>query len=660
MKIRQILSIGCFLWILASLRLAAQQPEIQPLPIDPKVRYGQLNNGLTYYIRHNAQPKDRADFFIAQNVGSILEDENQRGLAHFLEHMAFDGTKNFPGHGMDEFTESIGMRGGENFNAYTSFDETVYMIMNAPVTRESIVDSCLLILHDWSGFITLADTAIEKERGVIREEWRTRQDAQARIWEQQLPKMFPDNKYAYRMPIGTIDVINNFKPDELRDYYKKWYRPDLQGIIIVGDIDVDKVEAAVKRIFADIPAPVNPAKREYTEVADNDKPLVSIATDKEASNMVLSIFYKHDKMPKELYATAAGLMKDYMENVVETMINERFAEMMQKADPPFVAAQASDGDFMIAKTKGAFTVAALVKEGEIDKALDALVTETERVKRYGFTASEYDRARINVLKQYESLFNDRDKQKNRSYTNEYVRHFTDGGYIPGIETEYQLISQIAPQIPIEQVNQYAQSLIGDKNIVIGLTGPDKADIKYPTEAQLLEDFIKAQQLPVKPYEETVSNEPLIPELPAPGKIREMKTDPLFGATVLTLDNGIKVVLKHTDFKKDEILMTATSPGGSTLFGAKDIDNLKVFNDVITLGGAGNFSATDLNKVLAGKKVSCSPSIGLNTENVNGYAAPADLKTLFELVYLYFTAPRMDEEAYTSFENRMIAQLKTWN
>ena len=510
MKIRQILSIGCFLWILASLRLAAQQPEIQPLPIDPKIRYGQLNNGLTYYIRHNAQPKDRADFFIAQNVGSILEDENQRGLAHFLEHMAFDGTKNFPGHGMDEFTESIGMRGGENFNAYTSFDETVYMIMNAPVTRESIVDSCLLILHDWSGFITLADTAIEKERGVIREEWRTRQDAQARIWEQQLPKMFPDNKYAYRMPIGTIDVINNFKPDELRDYYKKWYRPDLQGIIIVGDIDVDKVEAAVKRIFADIPAPVNPAKREYTEVADNDKPLVSIATDKEASNMVLSIFYKHDKMPKELYATAAGLMKDYMENVVETMINERFAEMMQKADPPFVAAQASDGDFMIAKTKGAFTVAALVKEGEIDKALDALVTETERVKRYGFTASEYDRARINVLKQYESLFNDRDKQKNRSYTNEYVRHFTDGGYIPGIETEYQLISQIAPQIPIEQVNQYAQSLIGDKNIVIGLTGPDKADIKYPTEVQLLEDFIKAQQLPVKPYEETVSNEPLIP------------------------------------------------------------------------------------------------------------------------------------------------------
>ena len=362
-------------------------------------------------------------------------------------------------------------------------------------------------------------------------------------------------------------------------------------------------------------------------------------------------------MPHELYATAAGLMKDYMENVIETMINERFAEMMQKANPPFVAAQASDGDFMIAKTKGAFTVAALVEEGGLKRALDALVTETERVKRYGFTASEYDRARINVLKQYESLFNDRDKQKNRSFTNEYVRHFTDGGYIPGIETEYQLISGIAPQIPVEQVNQYVKDLIGDKNIVIGLTGPDKEGMKYPTEAQLLEDFIQAQQLPVEPYEETVSNEPLIPGLPAPGQIKETKTDPLFGATVLTLGNGIKVVLKHTEFKKDEILMTATSPGGSTLFGAKDIDNLKVFNDVITLGGVGNFSATDLNKVLAGKKVSCSPSIGLNTENVNGYAAPSDLKTLFELVYLNFTAPRMDEEAYTSFEGRMIAQLK---
>lgn len=657
MKFRQILSIGCFLWIWAAFQLAAQQPEMQPLPIDPQVRYGKLDNGLTYYIRHNEQPKDRADFYIAQNVGSILEDENQRGLAHFLEHMAFGGTKNFPGKAMDEYTQSIGMRMGENFNAYTSFDETVYMIMNAPTTRESMVDSCLLILHDWSGFITLADTAIEKERGVIREEWRTRQDAQARLWEQQLPRMLPDNKYAHRMPIGTIDVINNFKPDELRAYYKKWYRPDLQAVIIVGDINVDEVEAAVKRIFADIPAPANAAKRELTEVADNDQPLVSIAKDKEASDLILSIFYKHDKMPTEMYASAAGLIKDYMEQVVETMMNDRFEEMLQKANPPFVAAQASDGDFMVAKTKAAFSVAALVKDNEIGKALDALVMETQRVKRYGFTASEYERARINVLKQYETIFNDRDKQKNRSYTNEYVHHFTDGGYIPGIEMEYTLISQIAPQIPVEEINRYAQGLIGEKNIVISLMGPDKPDIQYPSDSQLLEDFMRAEQLPVEPYQETVSNEPLISMLPAPGKIKDSRVDPLFGATVITLSNGIKVVLKHTDFKKDEILMTATSPGGSSLFGTKDIDNLKVFNDVISLGGLGNFSAIDLNKVLAGKQVSCSPSLGLSTQSLNGSSTPADLQTLFELIYLNFTAMRMDEEAYKSYENRMIAQLK---
>ena len=619
-------------------QLAAQQQELQPLPIDPQVRYGKLPNGLTYYIRHNEQPKERADFYIAQNVGSMLEEENQRGLAHFLEHMAFNGSKNFPDKGMDEFTQSIGMRMGENFNAYTSFDETVYMIMNAPVTRESVVDSCLLILHDWSGFITLADSAIDKERGVIREEWRTRQDAQARIWEQQLPKIYPDSRYAHRMPIGTIDVIDNFKPDELRDYYHKWYRPDLQAIIIVGDINVDQVETAVKRIFADIPAPVNAAPRPLFEVPDNDMPLISVATDKEASNTILSISYKHDKMPQDMYGTIAGLVKDYIQSVAATMMNERFNEMVQKANPPFVAAQASDGDFMISKTKGAWSVAALVKDNEVDSAMNALVTETQRVKQFGFTPSEYDRARINVLKQYESLYNDRDKQRNSTFTKEYVRHFTEGGYIPGIETEYALIGQVAQAVPVEQVNKYIQDMIGDTNIVISLTGPEKEGLSYPTDEELLRDFMKAQQIPVEPYRETLSDEPLIPSLPAPGKITESKEDPLFGATVLTLSNGIKVVLKHTDFKKDEIQMTATSPGGSTLFGNKDIDNLKVFNEVIELGGLGNFSATDLGKMLAGKKVSCSTSLGLDSENVNGSSTPSDLKTLFELIYLSFTAP----------------------
>ncbi len=657
MKTGKICFISSFLWILAAIQLMAQQSQMAPLPIDPKVRYGTLSNGLTYYIRHNEQPKDRADFFIAQNVGSMQEEENQRGLAHFLEHMAFNGTRNFPEHTMDEYTESIGMRGGENFNAYTSFDETVYMIMNAPVERRGVIDSCLLILHDWSGFISLEDSAIEKERGVIREEWRTRQDAQARLWEQQLPAMIPDNKYAHRMPIGTIDVIENFKPEELRAYYKKWYRPDLQAIVIVGDVNVDEVEADIKRIFTDIPLPVNAAPRLYQNVADNEEPIVSIAKDKEASNMILSIYFKHDKMPRELYATPAGIIKDYMVNIIISMINERFEEILQKGNPPFVAAQASDGDYMVTKTKEAFSVAALVKDDDIKEAMDALVNEAERMRQYGFTASEYERAKINIVKQYESAFNEREKQQNRAYTNEYVRHFTDGGYIPGIETEYAMISQLASAVPLEEVNSYAHNLVSDQNIVISLTGPDKPGMQYPTDQQLLSDFVNAQQMPVQAYVENVSTEPLISKIPAPGKITSCIKDSLFDATVMTLSNGLKVIVKHTDFKKDDILFTATSPGGSSLFGDKDIYNLKVFNDVITLGGLGNFSSTELMKRLPGKKVSCTPSLGVNTENMNGFSSPKDIETLFQLIYLNFTANRSDEEAYTSFENRMLAQLK---
>ncbi|MCE5225469.1 MAG: insulinase family protein, partial [Porphyromonadaceae bacterium] len=598
-----LLVAGIFMPVMA-------QQEMQPLPIDPKVRYGKLTNGLTYYIRHNEQPKERADFYIAQRVGSMQEEDSQAGLAHFLEHMAFNGSKNFPNHGIDDYTESVGIRGGENLNAYTSFDETVYMIMNAPVTRQDVVDSCMLILHDWSGFIALEDTAIEKERGVIREEWRTRQDAQARLWEQQLPKMYPGSRYANRMPIGSIDVINNFKPEELRAYYKKWYRPDLQSVIIVGDVDVDVVEARLKTMFADIPSPVNAAVREMHQVPDNDLPLVSVATDKEASNIILYLFYKHDKLPRDLYATPMGLVMDYIRNVASTMMTDRFNELLQKGNPPFVDAQASDGEYMIAKSKDAWSVACLAKEGKINESLTSMVAETQRLKQYGFTASEYERARINVLKSYETQFNEREKQKNDAYTNEYVSHFTDGGYIPGIEMEYTLINQIAPGIPVEQVNQYIQDMIGEKNIVISLTGPAKEGLTYPSEDELLRTFMKAQKIAVEPYKETVSNEPLVANLPAPGKITKEEVDPLFGSIVFTLGNGVKVVVKQTDYKKDEILMTATSPGGSTLFGKADVPNLKLFNEVIGLGGLGNFSATDLTKVLAGKQVSLSASLGL--------------------------------------------------
>ena len=656
MKKQFFLCLGCLLLIFLSAGFLQAQ-EMQPLPIDPKVRYGKLDNGLTYYIRHNELPENRADFYIAQNVGSVLEEDNQAGLAHFLEHMAFNGTKNFPENGIDKYLQSVGMRMGENLNAYTSFDETVYTIINAPVDKPNVVDSCLLILHDWSNSLALTDSMIEKERGIIREEWRTRRDASQRLLEKQLQQMFPGNKYANRIPIGSIDVINNFKPEELRGYYKKWYRPDLQAIIVVGDVDVDTVEKTIKTMFSDIPAPVNPAKREYVSVADNDEPIVSIATDKEASSTIIYIYHKYDPMPAQLRSTAAGLITDYISAVCSQILNERLEALLHQANPPFVYAEAYDGDFMVARTKDAFTIAAIAKEGEIDSTMTALVREMERACQFGFTVSEYERAKINILKQYESAFNERDKQKNSSYTKEYVNHFTEGGYIPGIETEYTLINQIAPNITVEQVNQYLSQVIGEKNIVLALSGPEKEGVVYPTESELLEMFNKARSQKVEPYKEEVNNDPLISELPAPGKIVKEEHDGLFNATVLTLSNGVRVVLKPTEYKKDEIQMTATSPGGSFMVGIDDAKNMKVFNSVIGLGGLGNFSAIDLSKKLAGKKVSCSASLGVDNESLNGYASPDDVKTLFELIYLAMTSPRTDNDAYASFENRMKAQLE---
>ncbi|MDR2918441.1 MAG: insulinase family protein [Tannerella sp.] len=639
--------------------LSAQTEIEQKLPVDPKIRYGKLPNGMTYYIRHNELPKERADFYIVLNVGSMQEEDNQRGLAHFLEHMAFNGSKNFPKEtrSIDDFTESIGMRLGENLNAYTGFDETVYMLMNAPVTQPEIVDSCLLVLHDWSAFLALPDSMIEKERGIIREEWRRQADAQTRLWEQQLPKMYPGSRYAYRLPIGTIDVINNFKPEELRDYYRKWYRPDLQGLIVVGDIDVDKIEKRIKTMFSDIPVIANPAKRELATVPDNEEPLVSIAKDKESTNIILSIYYKHDKLPEELKGTITDYVINYMQQVIGTVMNERFSEIVQKANPPFVYAYAGDGDYMIAKTKGAWTSAAMVKPGGVDEALTALVTETNRVKQFGFTAAEYDRARTNILKGMESIYNEREKQKNSSFASEYVRNFTDGEYIPGIEMEYEILNQIAPGLPVETINEYAQNIIGDNNIVISLMGPDTEELVYPTENELPAMFAQAQAIPVEPYEEKVSSEPLISSLPKPDKIVDTKEDQLFGTTVYTLSNGVRVILKETDYKKDQVLMVASGKGGTSLFGNNDVLNLKLFNHITDLGGLGEFSTTQLSKVLTGKNVSCSTSVGQDYESLSGSAVPSDIRTLFELVYLSFTAPRKDEEAYTSFIGRMKSQLE---
>lgn len=643
------------LLLLLGITAAAQQN--QPQPIDPNVRKGVLENGLTYYVRQNKLPENRADFYIAQKVGSMQEEDNQAGLAHFLEHMAFNGTKNFPGKNMLNYLQDNGIKFGTNINAYTSFDETVYFMTNVPTTQPNLVDSVLLVLYDWSNGILLEEEELDKERGVIREEWRTRGSAQFRLWEKMLPVMFKGSKYANRLPIGSIDVINNFKPEEIRAYYKKWYRPDLQGIIVVGDFDAEKMEAKVKELFSKIPVPVNPAVREYFPVPDNEETIVSVATDPEATRTQLMVFYKHEPIPDEIKLSQAGLTLNYLNSVAASMINERFQEIVQKPDAPFTSAYAYDGDYFVAKTKGAWTLVGSSAEDKIREALGALVRETERIKRFGFTPSEYERARTNILKSYENAYNNRDKQKNSSYSQEYVRNFTDSEAIPGIEYEYNMMNAIAPQIPVEAVNQTVAQLIGEKNLVISVSGPQKEGLTYPTADELIAvvNSVKAEN--IQAYKEEVSSEPLITTLPTPGKIVKVEKDETLGASVWTLQNGMKVILKSTDFKDDQILMTATSPGGYSKYAVQDPINAKMMSGIITLGGVGNFSATNLTKALAGKTASARPGLSLTTQDFNGSSSIKDFETLLQLVYLYFTAPRSDDDAFKSYIQRLETQLK---
>ena len=640
----------------------AQQMQFPPLPVDKNVRIGQLDNGLTYYIRHNKLPENRSEFYIAQKVGSILEEPQQRGLAHFLEHMAFNGTKNFPGDdkglGVIPWCETVGIKFGTNLNAYTSIDETVYNISNAPIDRTGVLDSCLLILHDWSNYILLKDDEIDKERGVIREEWRSRNSGMLRVYTDLLPTIYQGDKYADCMPIGSIDVINNFPYKDIRDYYHKWYRPDLQGIVIVGDIDVDTVEAKLKAVFADVQKPVNPAERTYYPVTDNKEPIVAIGTDKEVDDPSIEIYFKQDATPDSEKNNVGYLASQYMTSMISSMLNARLNELVQSANPPFTRASSYYSDFFVAKTKEAFALSASSKADGIETALKTLLQETERARRFGFTESEYARARANYLQNLESAYNEREKTKHGSYVREYVQNFLNGEPIPGIEAEYAMMNQLAPNIPLQAMNMVMQQLVPDSNQVVIIAGPAKEGLKYPTKEEVINLLKGMKDLDLQAYVDKVSDEPLMKEAPKGGKIISEKEGDIYGSTKLVLSNGVTVYVKKTDFKADEIRMKGTSLGGKSIFPDKDALNFAVMDNVIAVGGLGNFSQVDLTKVLAGKKVSVNAGLGATTENVFGTCSPKDFETMMQLTYLTFTAPRKDAEAFESFKNRMKAQLES--
>ena len=640
----------------ASTAMAQQMPAI---PTDPDVKIGKLDNGLTYYIRHNAWPEQRAEFYIAQRVGSIQENDDQRGLAHFLEHMCFNGTENFKGNDIVKWCETIGVKFGRDLNAYTSIDQTVYNISNVPTTREGIVDSCLLILHDWADGLLLEAEEIDKERGVIHEEWRMRTSAQMRMLERDLPRLYPNSKYGYRMPIGLMEIIDNFKPEVLRAYYEKWYRPDNQAIIVVGDVDVNQVEQKIKNLFGSIKMPANPAAVVAENVPDNKEAIIVVDKDKEMQYSIVELMFKSDPIPDEIKENMQYLVINYMKNACLGMLNDRLAELAQKADCPFLQGSVDYGQYLLSKTKDAFEVSVLPKEGQTEAALKAAFIEARRAAQFGFTATEYQRYKSNFISQLDKQYSNKDKRFNSQFVNTYVQNYLAKEPIPSLDDYYQVMKQLAPALPLEAVNELMKGFFEDKdsNMVVLNFNQEKEGAVYPTEASLKKAIDEARATQIEAYVDNVKNEPLITTMPKAGKIQKEVAGKKFDYKELTLSNGAKVILKQTDLKKDQVILSGEGFGGSSLYGEADFANIKMFDDVIEASGLGNFSHTELEKALAGKIASASLSLSSDRAHISGSSTPADVETMLQLVYLYFTNINKDQESYDNMMKTTELMLK---
>ncbi len=661
MRVRKLFVFAAMVFS-SALSINAQEanPMMQPLPIDPQVKIGKLDNGLTYYVRHNGYPEKRVNFYIAQRVGAIQEEENQRGLAHFLEHMCFNGTKNFPGNGVIEYTRSLGVQFGGDLNAYTSIDQTVYNINNVPTTRGiAALDSCLLILKDWSHDLTLDPKEIDQERGVIHEEWRLRTSASSRMFERNLEKLYPGSKYGKRYPIGLMSVIDNFKPEALRAYYEKWYHPTNQAIIVIGDIDVDRTVAKIKEMFSDIKNPANPAKVELEPVPDNAEPIIIVDKDKEEQMNSLQLMFKSESTPEEEKAYFPYLLEDYVKDMVSAMMNARFQEEAQKPDAPYAMAVGYAGNYIFAKTKDAFTFYAMPKEGKTEETLKTLTREARRAVEFGFTATEYERAKADYLSNLEKQFTNRDKIDNDVFGRACASNYLENEPLLSVEQKYQMMQQLAPMLPVDMINQAMPELIcvSDSNVVIYDTNTEKDGVTYPTEAGLKKAYDEARAEKVEAYVDNVKQEPLIAKMPKAGKIVSEKESSKFGYKELTLSNGARVLLKKTNLKEGEVLMEASSKGGASLYGLQDRINLELFDAVIGYSGLGNFSSTELQKVLAGKNANVDLHLGKLHEYTSGNCTPKDMETMFQMNYLYFTNIKKDEQSVNTLLNQYKLALK---
>lgn len=656
---KQFLSL--FLLLLAPASLFAQTVEQ-----DASIRQGKLKNGLTYYIRHNAKEAGLADFYIAQRVGSILEKPRQRGLAHFLEHMAFNGTKHFPGKGKQlgivPWCETIGVKFGTNLNAYTSVDQTVYHIGSAPIKREGIIDSCLLVLNDWSQFINLDPKEIDKERGVIHEEWRNRRTGMAmqRMMENVMPKIYKGSKYEDCLPIGNMDIVDNFPYQDLRDYYQKWYRPDLQAIVVVGDFDVDMMERKIQKLFGKIKAHKNPAERIYYPVNDNDKIIVAIEKDKEQPIILGHLYMKSETTPDSEKNSVKYQREDYINGLITYMLNGRLSEKKQVANPPFMSATVKNGAFFVSRTKDAFSLSISCKQDNVLGGVSVAVGEVERARQHGFTQSELERAKKLYLNAAERQLKMEKDYKNSHYVSQCVNNFLEGEPILTPTYNLQLVKLFDGEVSLGEVNSQVGEIITDKNQVFIMYGPDKDGFVVPSESEIESTVLAAQQKSYDAYQEEQVPATLMAALPAPGKIVSEKPYDKFGMTEIVLSNGMKVYVKSTDYQADQITMSMRGEGGTSVYGDEDIPNFAFLSGSITEAGVGDFTATRLRKALAGKSLKLAPSITSEGQRITGTSSVKDLETMLQLAHLYFTAPRKDSMAFEGMMNRNLSLLKNRN
>lgn len=624
------------------------QPKLTgPIPVSPDIKTGTLPNGMRYYIKKNSKPEKKMELRLAVNAGSILEEDNQQGLAHFTEHMAFNGSKNFKKNDLVSFLQSIGVKFGAHLNAYTSFDETVYML-NIPLDKPENLEKGLTVLEDWAGGVAFDGAEIEKERGVVLEESRGRKGAQDRMNQQLYPKLFVGSKYANRLPIGQDEILKTFKPEVIKQFYKDWYRPNLMAVVAVGDFDVADIESKIKAHFGKLKNSPKAKERYMVEIPARQQTEGLVVTDKEATNAVLQIIHPIVKGKDEV------TLGDYRESIInglfQSMLGQRMQELTQKASPPFIFGGSNMGGFL--RGTEAFTSFALLSPAGVEPAINALIQEGERARQFGFTAGELDRIKKSMLKNMERSYNERDKTESDGYADEYVRNFLEKEPIPGIENEFAYYQAFLPTITLEEVNKYAARIIpqGGKKLAF-ISAPENPGFTLPTNEQLLTMIESASKLEVKPYEETVVATSLMEAAPTAGKVIAEKTNAEVGVTEWTLSNGIKIMAKSTEFKNDQVLMSAARFGGQFLYDTKDRYNAENAATVIGQMGIGQFSPTDLQKVLAGKSASATPRISQLSEGFNGQSSAVDIETMLQLTYLYFTQPRMDEDLFKSFVSK---------